>query len=155
MQATWIVSANASRARFFSQDQSSDTLEEINDMVNEAARLRRSETESDKFGPTAASKSIHNVGAATPNKQYEPATTPEVHQAQLFARDIASYLLQGYQEGRFQQLSLVVSPQFLGMLRKLLDPRLESVVQLEINKDYTQFNAKELLEQVKTYQQKG
>lgn len=155
MQSTWIVSANASRARFFSQEQASDTLEEINDMVNEAARLRRSETESDKLGPTAASKSIHNVGGATPNKLYEPATTPDVHQAELFARDIASYLLQGYQEGRFQQLSLVVSPQFLGMLRKLIDPNLESVVKLEINKDYTQFNAKELLEHVKTYQQKG
>lgn len=154
MQATWIVSANASRARFFSQTAPSDQLEEINDMVNEASRLRRADTESDKLGPTAAAKSAHGVGAATPGKLYEPAQTPEAHQAELFARDIAGYLLQGYHEGRFQQLSLVVSPQFLGMLRKLLDPRLESVVSLEINKDYTQFNARELLEHVKTYKQK-
>jgi protein required for attachment to host cells len=154
MQATWIVSANASRARFFSQEKSSDALEEINDMVNDAARLRGIDTESDKLGPTAASKSKHNVGAATPNKLYEPAQTPDAHQAELFARDIASFLLQGYQEGRFQKLSLVVSPQFLGMLRKLLDPRLESVVTLEINKDYTQFSPQQLLEQVKTYREK-
>lgn len=154
MQATWIVSANASRARFFSQEQSSDPLEEINDMVNEAVRLRTSDTESDKFGPTAATKSKHNVGAATPNKLYEPATTPDVHQAELFARDIAAFLLQGYQEGRFQKLSLVVSPQFLGMLRKILDARLESVVTLEINKDYTQFSPQELLQQVRSYREK-
>ncbi|HEY0847259.1 MAG TPA: host attachment protein [Noviherbaspirillum sp.] len=155
MQATWIVSANASRARFFSQEHSTDPLEEINDMVNEAVRLRDIETESDRFGPTAATKSKHNVGAATPNKLYEPAQTPDAHQAELFARDIASYLLKGYQEGRFQRLSLVVSPQFLGMLRKLLDPQLESVVSLEINKDYTQFSAQELLEHVKNYRQKS
>jgi len=123
-------------------------------MVNDAARLRRIDTESDKFGPTSATKSIHNVGGATPNKLYEPATTPDVHQAELFARDIASFLLQGYQEGRFQKLSLVVSPQFLGMLRKILDQRLESVVTLEINKDYTQFSPQQLLEQVRSYKEK-
>ena len=50
---------------------------------------------------------------------------------------------------------MVVSPQFLGMLRKLLDPRLASVVSLEINKDYTQFSPEKLLEQLKTYKEKG
>jgi protein required for attachment to host cells len=151
MQANWIVAANASRARFFSQEHSSDALEEINDMVNDAARLRMTETESDNFGPTSAGKSVHNTGGATPNKTYEPAQTPDVHQAELFARDIAGFLLQSYQEGRFQQLSLVVSPQFLGMLRKLLDPKLESAVKLEINKDYTRFSPAQLLEQVKAH----
>ena len=155
MQATWIVSANASRARFFAQDQSSDSLEEINDMVNEAARMRRLDAgETDKIGPTSGTKSIHNTGGPTPNKLYEPPQTPDAHEAELFARDIAAFLLQAYQEGRFQQLSLVVSPQFLGLLRKLLDPRLESVVSLEINKDYTQFGPEQLLEQVKSYKLK-
>ncbi len=156
MNATWIVSANASRARFFSQQNLTEPLEEIEDMVNEEARLRMLEnTESDKRGPTSATKSIHNVGAATPNKMYEPPQTPDKHSAELFARDIASYLLQGYQEGRFQQLSLVVSPQFLGMLRKLLDPQLESVVRLEINKDYTHFSPQQLLEQIQAHVAKG
>ncbi len=124
-------------------------------MVNEAARLHRLDIESDKVGPMAASKSAHNVGAATSNKLYEPAQTPEAHQAELFAKDIAGFLLHGFQEGRFQQISLVASPQFLGLLRKLLDPRLESAVSLEINKDYTQFSPEQLLEQVKAYKEKG
>jgi protein required for attachment to host cells len=151
MNANWIVSANASRARFFSQTQPSEPLEEINDMVNDAARQRMLEiNETDKRGPTSASKSVHNTGGATPNKLYEPPQTPDKHQAELFARDIADYLLQAYREGRYQQLTLVVSPQFLGMLRGLLDPQLESVVRLEINKDYTHFNAQQLLEQIRT-----
>ena len=153
MHATWILSANASRARFFSQEQSSDRLEEINDMVNEAERQRRLDLETDKYGPTSASKSMHNTGGALPNKLYEPAQTPDEHQAELFARDIADFLLQAYREGRFQKLSLVVSPKFLGMLRKLLDPQLESAVSLEIDKDYTQFAPEQLLEQVKAYRQ--
>lgn len=151
MNATWIVSANASRARFFSQANLTEPLEEINDMVNSAARLRTVETERDKIGPTAATKSSHNVGAATPNKAYEPPQTPEEHQMELFARNVASFLLQGHQEGRFQRLCLVASPQFLGVLRKLLDPKLESVVKQEINKDYTQSSPAQLREQIQAH----
>lgn len=152
MSTAWIVSANASRARFFAQANASEPLEEVNDMVNEAARLRMVETrESDKIGPMAATKSMHNVGAATPNKTYEPHQTPDEHEAELFARDIAGLLLQAYREGRFKQLSLVVSPQFLGMLRKLLDPEVSSAVALEINKDYTQFSPQQLREQIRAH----
>src|SRR6476661_4156054 len=113
MNTNWIVSANASRARFFAQAPASDSLEEINDMVNDAARLRMIDTETDKLGPTSATKSIHNTGGATPNKLYEPAQTPDEHQAELFAKDIAGYLLECHREGKFDQVSLVVSPQFL------------------------------------------
>jgi protein required for attachment to host cells len=155
MNATWIVSANASRARVFSQSAPSDPLEEVNDMVNEAVRLRTLDTETDKLGPTAATKSIHNVGGATPNKTYQPAQTPQEHNTELFARYIADFLLRSYQEGRFQKLSLVVSPQFLGVLRKLLDHQLESVITFEINKDYTYFSPRELFEFIKTYQEKA
>lgn len=149
MQSTWILSANTSRARFFSQTQPSDSLEEVDDMVNSAARLRTSETESDKIGPTSATKSQHNVGGATPNKSYEPHQTPVEHQTEIFARSIADYLLKAYQEGRFRQLNLIVSPQFLGELRKMLHPSLEAAVTLEINKDLTQFSPQQLLEQIR------
>lgn len=156
MNATWIVSANASRARFFSQMNPTEPLEEINDMVNDGVRLRMLDTtESDKRGPTAATSSVHNVGGETPNKLYEPPQSPKKHEAELFARDIADYLLKSYQQGRFEQLSLVVSPQFLGMLRKLLDPQLGSVVKLEIDKDYTQSSPDQLLEQIRAQQAKG
>lgn len=155
MNANWIVSANASRARFFSQMHPSESLEEINDMVNEAARLRTEETEADRIGLLAASKSQHNVGAARPGSGYEPNQTPDEHQTELFARSVAGFLLQGHQEGRFQQLSLIASPQFLGVLRKLLDPKLESLVSLEINKDYTHFSAAQLHEQLQAHKAKA
>lgn len=148
MGATWIVSANAGKAKFFSQVDASDTLVEINDMVNDGARLTTQESETDKLGPTAATKSIHNVGGATPNKLYQPAQTPDQHQSELFARDIASFLERSQNEGAFQQLHLVASPEFLGVLRKILEPKLGSAIDLEINKDYTQYSAAQLLEQV-------
>lgn len=155
MNATWIVSANAGRARFFAQQSASAPLEEVNDMANDAVRLRTSETESDDLGLRSASKSPHSVAAPRPQSGYEPPQTPAEHQAEMFARDVADYLLQAYQEGRYKQLCLAVSPEFLGTLRKLLDPRIVSAVKLEINKDYTQFSPQQLRDQLRVLKEKS
>jgi protein required for attachment to host cells len=155
MDATWIVSANASRARFFSQTSSSEPLQEIEDMVNAGARLRTSETESDKLSPVASGRSSqHNGAAIGPGSAYEPQQTPVEHQTELFARNVATFLLQGQQQGRFRHLCLVASPEFLGVLRKLLDPKLASAASVEINKDYTHFSGEQLREQIKAHQAK-
>lgn len=155
MATTWIVSANAGRARFFSQTQPGSPLEEINDMVNTAAHLTTAETESDRIGQRSASNSIHSVGAPTTPSGYQPNQTPSQHQAELFARSIADFLQKNHQNGRFQQLILTASPEFLGELRKLLDPTLHKLVSLEINKDYTQSRPEQLLDHVQTHQQKS
>jgi protein required for attachment to host cells len=152
MQTTWIVSANAGRARFFSDADPAQPLEEIEDMINSAVRLRTDETESDRLGPTAAAKSSHNVGAATPNKTYQPAHTPAEQEAEQFAKNISDFLLQAHQQGKFKQLALVASPQFLGSLRSFLNPNLKPLVTLELNKDYTSLNAQQLREQLQAHQ---
>ncbi|MBK4733652.1 host attachment protein [Noviherbaspirillum pedocola] len=151
MTATWIVSANASRARIFAQDNATGPLREINDMINDESRLRVSQnTESERIGPTAGTKTMHNTGGAVPNKGYEPPQTPDKHAAELFARDIIGYLQQGQQRGEFRELSLVVSPKFLGMLRSLMTPQLQAAVRLEIDKDYTHAGAEELRRNIET-----
>lgn len=152
MDATWIISANASRARIFSQAGPSTNLEEVEDMINSGARLRTVESETDKLGPTAATRSMHNTGGATPNKAYEPHQTPVEHQTELFARNVAEFLLKGQQQGRFRRLCVVASPQFLGILRQQLDPNVASAVSLEINKDYTQASPAELQDHLRAQQ---
>jgi protein required for attachment to host cells len=148
MDGAWIVSANSGRAQIFSQGKPSEPLKEVHDMANPAVRLRTADTEPDKIAPTSATKSSHNVGAATPNKTYQPNQMPDERAAEEFARDIARFLLKGRQEGAFGKLVLVASPEFLGVLRKQLDPQLELATSLEINKDYTQMNATQLREQI-------
>jgi protein required for attachment to host cells len=100
--------------------------------------LRTAETETDSLGQRAASKSIHSVGQPTQPSGYQPNQTPAEHQTELFARSVADELLQMQQQGRFDKLVLIASPEFLGVLRKLLDPKLLAAISLEINKDYTQ-----------------
>ena len=167
MQTTWIIVANAGRARFFAESDPAEPLQEVEDMVNSAVRLRVVETESDKLGPTAAGKSGHNIGGTqgvglahnagvgAPNKTYQPAHTPAEQEAEQFAKDISTYLMQAHQEGRFERLVLSASPQFLGALRSFLDPHIKALIAQEFNKDYTQVNARELREQLQAQQAKS
>jgi len=154
MQVAWIVSANAGRARFFSQANATEPLQEIHDMVNTAARLRTGETQTDALGQRAASKSRHSVGAPTQPSGYEPHQSPAEHQTEMFAKTVATFLSHAYQEGRFKRLSLIASPDFLGVLRKLMEPALAAAVKLEINKDYTHFNARQLHEHIEAHEAK-
>jgi len=166
MPTTWIISANAGRARFFAESDPSQPLEEVQDMINDAARMRDSDLETDRLGPTAAGSSSHNIGGTqgvgyahngqvgAPNKQYQPAQTPEQHEAEKFARDIAKYLLDAQRDGRYQHLVISASPHFLGELRTLLDPHVKSLIKQEINKDYTHSNGQELREQLRAQMHK-
>jgi protein required for attachment to host cells len=151
MDATWIVSANAGRARFFAQPRPVDALEEINDMVSPTAREREGQIVSDQMGQRAAAKSKHNVGQPTTSSDYQPNQTPAQHEAELFARDVARFLKQAQNEGRFRSLCLIASPEFLGVLRKQLDPNLESAVKVQIDKDFTRYSAAELKERIKAH----
>jgi protein required for attachment to host cells len=151
MAAMWIVSANAGRARFF-ESKPWAPLEEIEDMVNDAVRVRASQMEPDRLGPTAATSNIHDTGGALPNKTYEPHPSPHKHKTEVFAKSICKQLLQAHQQGRFQQLTLVASPEFLGALRSCLDPHLKLLVTREINKDYTHVGPDQLREQIAQHQ---
>lgn len=127
-------------------------------MVNSAVRLRVLETESDKFGPTAAGKSghdiggtqgvglAHNVGVGAPNKTYQPAHTPAEKEVEQFVKDISKYLMRAHQEGRFKRLVVSAPPQFLGALRSFLDPHVKALIVQEFNKDYTHVGAHQLRE---------
>jgi len=144
MNTSWIVTANAGHAHFFSQEAKSSALKKVGDIGNGKHSLRTSDTESDRIGQHAASSSNHSVGAPTQPSGYEPNQTPAQHQTELFARDVAQYLSENYQEGKFNKLVLTASPEFLGVLRPLLGGELTKILVNEINKDYTHCNAKEL-----------
>lgn len=144
MSTVWIVTANSGHAHFFSQQANTSSLEKVGDMGNGKHSLPTSETESDRIGQHAASNSKHSVGAPTQPSGYQPNQTPAEHQSELFARNVAQYLSDGHQEGKFNQLVITASPEFLGVLRPLLGAELTKIVINEINKDYTHCNAQEL-----------
>ena len=146
---TWIVAANAGRARFFSQANATAPLEEVNDMVNAATHLRTSQTESDELGRRTGSTARSSGNTPAQASGYQPHQSPAEHQNELFSRSVAAYLLQGHREHRFKHLRLVASPEFLGLLRKQLAPALQSIVKSTLDKDYTSFAPAQLLKQLR------
>ena len=146
MESTWIVTANAGRAHFYSVTNSNPPLEEMNSLVNPSASLQTIDTETDKLGLRSASKSKHSVGQPTQPSGYEPHQLPAEHQAELFARNVASFLSRSYEQGLFKKVVLSASPEFLGVLRQLIEPGLQAAISMEIDKDYTHFRGKELFE---------
>lgn len=155
MDANWIVAANTGRARFFALPKPNEPVQEIFDMVNANARQRDNEIDTDSLGQRAASSSRHGAGmAGTTSSDYQPHQTPKQHEAERFARDVAEYLLKACNEGQFRKLSLVASPEFLGVLRRLLDPQVAGRIDSEINKDYTQASGEELRERVRAHREK-
>ena len=167
MPTTWTIAANSGRARIFSDAEAAQSLQEIEDMVNPAAHARELDLVTDKMGQTAATNTTHNIGgtqgvasdlngkAGAPGKTYQPAQTPTEREAEKFAKDIAGYLLQAQQQGRFQHLVLSASPEFLGVLRANIDPQIKSLIKREINKDYTHSNGQELRAQLDAHQEKS
>lgn len=152
MQTTWIVTANNGRARIYAQKDQNSALMEVEDMVNPSQRGRVSDIDTDQLGQLAASKSIKSVGAATQPSGYEPNQTPLEHQAELFGRSVAEYLQQAHAQNRFQNLIIAAGPEFLGLLRKLLDKQVVGAISQELNKDYTNVSQHDLLAQLKQHQ---
>lgn len=154
METTWIVTADEARARIFSQSGAGQPLQEIEDMVDAEGRMQAADINTDRLDPTAAGKSVHGTGGALPGKLYQPAQTPEAHEAEKFARDLARVLLKARQEGRYDKLVLAAAPKFLGVLRQQLDPQLAALLTRQIDKDYTHSSAHQLREQLETLEQK-
>jgi protein required for attachment to host cells len=154
MDTTWIVAADAGRARIFAETDRNRPLQEIEDMVHSASRMRTSEQYTDRLGSTASGQSMHNASGAAPGSQYEPPQTPDEHEAELFARDICDFLLKSHQGGKFQKLELIAEPKFLGVLRAIVDPQLKPLISREINKDYSQYSGHQLREQMRALSSK-
>jgi protein required for attachment to host cells len=152
MHTTWVVTANAGRARIFA-DSAEGEFQEIHDMVNETVRMRATALDAVPPAPGVAARSLRNAGNATPDKAFEPGQTPAEHETERFGRSIVGFLEQGRKEGRYQELALCASPHFLGILRALLGPHLGTLVRVEINKDYTHAEPAQLQEQVRAHRQ--
>ncbi|WP_229493915.1 host attachment protein [Massilia arenae] len=167
MPTTWTIAANAGRARIFSDADKASSLQEVDDLVNPAAQQRVLDIVTDKMSPRSAQNSGHNIGggqgggfqhaapAGAQGNDYQPAVTPAEHESQRFAKDISNYLQQAHQAGRFQQLVLAASPEFLGVLREKIDPQIKALIKREVNKDYTHSNGQELRAQLDAHQDKS
>lgn len=128
MPLTWVVVADASRARFLNFKGHVSGLEEIHDMVNPEGRLKNQDLVSDRHGTTRDRK-----GVGTPQMAENAEAAHHVERA--FAQEVARELGRMARESGVQSLTIAAPPRFLGELRRCLDKNTAALIKQEINKD--------------------
>jgi protein required for attachment to host cells len=135
---TRVIVADNARARIFTSHSVINRLEEIEGFVHPEARLSNSELVGDSAG-----KSVDQHGSL------DPATSAKEHEEQDFARLLGKHLKALHNEQHFEQLILIASPRFLGMLRAALPGPLDQLVTLTIDKDLTTADVDTIIDYIK------
>jgi protein required for attachment to host cells len=135
--ATWVVVADAGRARIFSVAQADGVLEEVVDFVNPDARLQDHDTLSARRGHV-------NQGPGGIGHAFEPRETHAEHVAETFAKDLCHRLGVAQQAGQVARIYLLAAPRFLGLLRQNFDAATHKLVVQELAVDLTRHAVAEI-----------
>lgn len=141
MDDTWLIVADASRARIFATDYLLHIDRLVEEMVNDAGRAHERDLVSDDRGRTQAFPGGERSAM-------EPAGHRE-KEVQRFAKAIGERLERARLDKAYERLVVVAPPQFLGTLREALPRTVAEMVQSEVAKDYVHASQQELTDLVR------
>ncbi len=131
MKRHWFVVANSARARVIERTGSADDWADVADLAHPESRWPAGAPGPDRRGHVEGRG--HGVGGAT----FRPRTEPRAHERERFAREIAALLDAGIAERRFDDLVLVASDPFLGVLDAHLGSAALGRVRARVAHDWT------------------
>jgi len=132
---TWVVVADAARARVFDVDGKTKAIAEVMDMSHPASLQHASEMASDAPGMSSVKGMPSKFGM-------EEIVSPKEEEAIRFAKQVAEALQAGLAD--YERLYLIAAPHFLGLLRKDLDKAVQAKVVKEIDKDLTKHTLEDI-----------
>jgi protein required for attachment to host cells len=144
MKKTWIVLANAARARILSRDPGGGGLVEMADLIHPQSREKIDALTSDRQGH--AQKAHGDPGHA--GAAFQPRMDPRHKEHGVFAAEVARYLEDAVVQGRCPELVLIASDPFLGKLKSHLGDAAGRVVGAAISHDLTSFAGPDLVRRV-------
>ncbi|HYD58245.1 MAG TPA: host attachment protein [Burkholderiales bacterium] len=145
MPTTWIVTGDAARARIL-QVTGRNQVEEIESFVNPKGRMHDRDLENGARPRFDGHGGVGKPGSAStggPGNDREDMGASEL-EAEKFSRQIGRYLDHARVKKRYDRLFIVAPPRFLGMMRKELGKEVQKLVQDEIDKDLSWFDAREI-----------
>ncbi|AWL13137.1 hypothetical protein HMF8227_02685 [Saliniradius amylolyticus] len=127
---TWVVAADASRARIFSRERPGDELIELEAMTNPEARLSEQGLVTDRGGAATngTQGGMHGVDGEHEFKE---------HEMEKFAKHVAERLYKARMEKHYHKLYVMAAPSFLGLLRKNYHSEVSHVLAAEVDKNLT------------------
>lgn len=132
---TYVLVADAHRARCFESEAANLPLVEHADFVSPHTTLNSSSEGGDLTG--AAGKGHGRTGHA--GTQFEPKTEAQDKERGQFARQLADYLNSAADEHRYQNLVLIATSPMLGDLKPLLNSAASRFLSRSISKDMTHY----------------
>ena len=136
MTTNWILVANASTARIYSNNGPKKGLKLVKELNHPESRQKSSELVTDRPG--------HMQGFGNGHGSRQPATTPKEYEIEKFALEIAKELDHGRSTNDFDRLIMVASSPFIGTINSRLSDHVRSKVSDTVEKDYTRANDREL-----------
>ncbi len=136
MSTTWILVANAARARLYENTGIGKGLKLLSELDHPESRMKGSELVSDRAGY------VQGVGNGHASRQQ--ATDPKQNEAEHFALEIARNLEHGRGQNKYERLILVAGSPFLGILKARLPDQISSLISDTLDKDYTSANEREI-----------
>lgn len=125
MKKKWIVVAESNRAKIFSVESRTQPLKQVDDMVHEVA------------GPVNGKESEDIIDDPTQYGRHsmEPRVEPKKLETIHFAHDVGERLENARKVGDYNDLVLISSPSFLGMLKQTLGNVTQKHISKTINKN--------------------
>jgi protein required for attachment to host cells len=143
MGTTWILVADASRAQIFAHEKTGEGLSLVREFQHPESRLKASEIASDRAG--------RQESKGTGRGSMVERADPKKYEAERFAIELAHALEQGRAAGIYQKLVLVAPAHFIGLLHQHLSAHARALVGTNIEKDYTQLPAVELMSSLQKF----
>lgn len=140
---TWIVLADASRARFFEVLDSGTGVAAAMAHPQISPHRPSRAIASDRPGRTFDRPGPGDSGGLGRHAK-EPRTDPARYEEERFAREVAEHLDDERKRNSFDHLIIVAPPRFLGDLRSAMPSPLAQCVMREIDKDLSKLKAHEL-----------
>ncbi|WP_018954464.1 host attachment protein [Thioalkalivibrio sulfidiphilus] len=127
---TWVIVADASRARIFSAEKSFSALQEVEDISHPEGRLHDQDLNSDRPGRAfdSTGDGRHAMGKEVPPKKQE---------AVRFAKVLCDRLNNARATGVFEKLYIVAAPAFLGTMRQCMNSVTQKSIVGELDKNLT------------------
>ena len=136
METTWILVADAARARLFRVERPRGELIEEADFVHPEERLPEHELGADEPGRVR--------GPGGKQHSWGPDEGLREREAGVFATELARHLRAAREQGRFRRLYLVAAPHFLGVLRQELDEHTRALVVDSFDKDLVRHTERDI-----------
>lgn len=140
---TWVLVADASRARLFQYDGFGAAIKLLKEWTHDGSRLKNHDLLSDRPGRVMQSHGGPHPGHGS-HSGMEKAHSPKEVEHEHFARELQHELEHSLSVNAYGRLILVANPEFLGMLRHVASPQVLKHTVASLDKDYTTLGMTEL-----------